>query len=123
MNTKKTQFSYKGKQITITETHPDAVISVDGRDYKCHHHHGEKGLAMWMCAEAYFMSPDINELARHFADYGYMYDDPGRVVVDEDGKLIAPGKGSDGKPSDEKDTGKDTTNGGSHGGHSSGGGN
>ncbi len=37
MDTKETQFSYKGEQIKITETHPDAVISIDGRDLKCHH--------------------------------------------------------------------------------------
>ena len=40
---------------------------------------GDKGLAMWMCDEAYFMSPDLKELAKHFADYGYMFDDPNRM--------------------------------------------
>ncbi len=50
----------------------------------------------WMCDEAYFASPDIRELARHFADYGYMFDDPGRVVVDEAGEVVSVG----GKPPD-----------------------
>lgn len=122
MDPEETQFSYKGKQIKITETHPDAVISIAGRDFKCHHHHGETGLPMWSCDEAYFMSPDIRELARHLADYGYMYNDPGRVVVGEDGKVVTPGKGSGRKSSGGKDTGSGTTNGGSHGGHSSAGG-
>lgn len=84
------EFSYKGKAIIIREEHPHAVVSVDGREFSCHHHHGEgeKGLSMWMCDEAYFASPDIKELARHFADYGYMFDDPNRVVVDEHGQVI-----------------------------------
>ena len=42
---------------------------------------------MWMCEEAYFASPDIKELARHSADYGYMFDDPGPVVVNEAGEV------------------------------------
>jgi hypothetical protein len=46
---------------------------------------------MWMCDEAYFGSPDIKELARHFADYGYMFDDPGRVIVNDAGEVISPG--------------------------------
>jgi hypothetical protein len=83
-----TEFRYKGKNIVIREDHPNAVVSVEGREFVCHHHHSEGGLNMWMCAEAYFMTPDIKELARHFADYGYMFDDPGRVIVDETGKVV-----------------------------------
>ena len=84
------EFTYKGKRIVITEEHPGATVSVDGRQFTCHHHHTEddKGLAMWMCDEAYFASPDIRELARHFADYGYMFDDPNRIVVDDAGNVI-----------------------------------
>jgi hypothetical protein len=90
-----TEFTYKGKKIVIREEHPNAIVSVDGREFGCHHHHTENTLAMWMCDEAYFASPDIKELARHFADYGYMFDDPSRVVVDNDGNVV---KKTDEKP-------------------------
>ena len=88
------EFSYKGKKVVIREEHPGAVVSVDGREFSCHHHHppGDKGLAMWMCDEAYFASPDLKELAKHFADYGYMFDDPNRVRVNDAGAVIKPGK-------------------------------
>ncbi len=83
------EFMYMGKQIVIRDAHPNAVVSVDGREFHCHHHHPEDGgLPMWMCDEAYFGSPDINELARHFADYGYMFDAPGRVVVNDEGVVV-----------------------------------
>ena len=84
-------FNYKGKKIVIQDKHPAAIVSVDGREFSCHHHHpkDDKGLAMWMCDEAYFASPDLRELARHFADYGYMFDDPGRVLVDDTGTVVA----------------------------------
>jgi hypothetical protein len=88
------EFMYKGKKIVIREKHPDAVISVDGREFVCHHHHEKdnKGLPMWMCGESYFASPDIRELARHFADYAYMFDDPNRVRVDDEGRVIEKGR-------------------------------
>jgi hypothetical protein len=95
------EFMYKGKRIAIREEHPNAVVSVDGREFACHHHHpepGGTGLPMWMCDEAYFASPDIRELARHFADYGYMFDDPGRVVVDATGAVVRTGPGAPGTP-------------------------
>src|SRR5215207_1400700 len=87
------EFAYKGKHIVIREEHPGAVVSVDGREFRCNHHHQEEGqgLTMWMCDEAYFASPDIRELARHFADYGYLFDAPGRVVVDEAGEVVRVG--------------------------------
>ena len=52
------EFVYKGKKVVIREEHPGAVVSADGREFICHHHHGEAGhgLAMWMCEEAYFAS-------------------------------------------------------------------
>jgi hypothetical protein len=83
-------FGYKGKQVAIVEKHPDAVVEIDGRGFSCHHHHEQSGvgLAMWMCEESYFASPDIRELARHFADYGYLFDAAGRVRVDGDGNVI-----------------------------------
>lgn len=85
-----TEFMYKGKKIVIREEHPNAVVSVDGREFLCHHHHADEGhgLTHWMCDEAYFASADIQELARHFADYGYMFDDPGRIVVDAAGEVV-----------------------------------
>jgi hypothetical protein len=124
MAAEETKFTYKGKQIKITETHPDAVISIDGREFRCHHHHGDNGLAMWMCDEAYYMTPDIKELARHFADYGYMYDDPNRVVVNDGGEVM-PSATEEGKGKGPEDQGPQTegnNGGGSHSGHGSGGG-
>ena len=108
---------YKGKTITISDGHPDAVITVDGRAFTCHHHHADDGgMNMWMCDEAYFASPEIEELARHFADYGYMFDDPGRIVVNDAGEVVNPGakkpagsKGSKGSKAPTKKAG------GSHG--------
>jgi len=88
-----TEFLYKGKRIVIGEGHDDVTITVDGREFRCHHRHpeGDQGLAMWMCDEAYFASPDIRELARHFADYGYLFDAPGRVLVNEAGEVVSVG--------------------------------
>jgi hypothetical protein len=108
------EFMYMGKQIAIHEEHPNAVISVDGREFHCHHHQPEEdspGLAMWMCDEAYFASPDIRELAKHFADYGYMFDDPGRIVVNEAGEVVDHTKkrGIDAEPPVKKTTAKKTT--------------
>jgi hypothetical protein len=96
-----TEFLYKGKRIVIGEGHPDVTVTVDGREFRCHHHHpeGDQGLVMWMCDETYFASPDIRELARHFADYGYLFDAPGRVVVDEAGDVVRVG----GKPPDDQE--------------------
>lgn len=95
MSTKEFEFMYKGKVIKVTEDHPGAVISVDGREFGCHHHHNEAGLAMWMCDEAYFAAADLTTMGRHFADYQYLYDRPGRVLVDEEGQVV--GAGSPGK--------------------------
>lgn len=107
------EFSYKGKRIVIGEGHPDVTVSVDGREFRCHHHEPEddQGLAMWMCDEAYFASPDIRELARHFADYGYLFDSPGRVLVDEAGDVVAVG----GRPPEGEGDGGGEHGGGNHG--------
>lgn len=107
-----TEFSYKGKQIVISDDHPHATVSVDGREFTCHHHHEDEGLHMWMCDEAYFASPDIKELARHFADYGYMFDDPGRVIVDDVGEVVKPAAK---KRSTKKATAKKRSGSGGHG--------
>jgi hypothetical protein len=97
------EFRYKGKKVVIRETHPDATLSVDGRRFSLHHHHPPEGpgLAMWMCSEATFGSPDIKEVARHVVDYLYLFEDPGRVRVDDAGKVIE----------------RDTPGGGGHGDH------
>ncbi len=65
------EFSYRGKKIVIERDHPHAVVSVDGREFYCHFHEAPEGqgLGMWMSDEAFFGSPDIRELARHFADH------------------------------------------------------
>lgn len=91
MSTKEFEFMYKGKTIKVTEDHPEAVISVDGRDFGCHHHHSDTGLDMWMCDEAYFAEVDLTTMARHFADYQYLYDRPGRIIVDQEGQVVEGG--------------------------------
>lgn len=83
---KETRFMYKGAEVVVQDNQPEGTVTVDKRKFKVSHHH-EGGLAMWMCDEAYFASPDLMELARHFVDYGYMFDAPGRHVVrNEHGK-------------------------------------
>ena len=77
---KETRFMYKGKEVTVQDNHPEGTVIVGKRKFKVSHHH-MGGLAMWMCDEAYFASPDLMELARHFVDYGYMFDAPGRIIV------------------------------------------
>lgn len=117
-----TEFMYKGKRIVIREEHPAATVSVDGREFSCHHHHAheDKGLAMWMCDEAYFASPDLKELAKHFADYGYMFDDPGRVVVNDAGEVVKKGGPPQDKP--KKPPKSPSSEGGGEGGSHHGGG-
>lgn len=114
-----TEFRYKGKQMVIREDHPHATVTVDDREFACHHHHADRGLDMWMCEESYFASPDIKELARHFADYGYMFDDPNRVVVDETGEVV---KSAAKKPAAKKGASKKAASKRADGGHASGGG-
>ena len=77
---KETRFMYKGAEVIVQDNHPEGTVTVDKRKFKVSHHH-EGGLGMWMCDEAYFASPDLMELARHFVDYGYMFDAPGRCAV------------------------------------------
>ena len=82
--------NYKGKTLSIDEKDGTATVEVDGRPFGCMYHEREVGMPMWMCNEAYFGAYDLIELARHFADYGYMFDDPGRIVVDRDGNVVKP---------------------------------
>ena len=65
---------------------------------------------MWMCEEAYFGAFDLIDLARHFADYGYMFDDPNRIVCDADGNVVQPGpkKSTAKKTAAKKSTAKKT---------------
>ena len=76
-----TRFMYKGIEVIVQDDHPNGTVIVGKRKFKVSHHHAESGLSMWACDEAYFMSPDLKELAKHFVDYGYMFDAPGRVIV------------------------------------------
>lgn len=121
----KMEFMYKGKQIVIEHRDPHSVVSVDGREFECHHHHAksDEGLSMWMCEETYFASPDIRELARHFADYGYMFDDPNRVLVNDTGEVIPVAKkgAKQGKGRSKKGDGK-TSDSSGHNDHGKGGG-
>lgn len=78
---KETRFMYKGVEVIVQDDHPDGTVTVGKRKFKVSHHHTPSGLQMWVCDEAYFTSPDLMELARHFVDYGYMFDAPGRIVV------------------------------------------
>lgn len=77
---KETRFKYRGADVIVQDDHPNGTVIVGKRKFKVSHHHAG-GLAMWMCEEAYFATPDLMELARHFVDYGYMFDSPGRIVV------------------------------------------
>ena len=82
-----------------------ATVEVDGRPFGCMYHEREVGMPMWMCNEAYFGSFDLIELARHFADYGYMFDDPNRIVCDNAGDVVKPPT----KKTTTKKTAKKTT--------------
>lgn len=72
-------FPYKGQDITIHVRGDIAHVHVDKKVIPCMLHPGN--LPMWMCNEAYFGTPDITELARHMADYHYMFNDPNRAPV------------------------------------------
>ena len=103
----KKEFDYKGKHIVIEEDHPNAVVRIDNREFIAHHHHpdDDQGLAMWMSDEAFFATPDIQELARHFADYLYMFDDPNRILVDDEGNVIEKPKHHDPHGDDDDEPG------------------
>ena len=72
-------FPYKGQDITIHVRGDIAHVHVDKKVIPCMLHPGN--LPMWMCNEAYFGTPDITELARHMADYHYMFNDPNRAPI------------------------------------------
>lgn len=70
----KKKMPYKGKEVVIEQQGDNATIRVDDMAFECMLHHGP--LDMWHCREAYFSSPDIHEMARHFVDYLYIFKDP-----------------------------------------------
>jgi hypothetical protein len=77
------EFSYKGKDVKVDQ--PDdqhADVTIEDRQF-AFMQHGDP-LAMWMCDEAYFGSPDLTEAIRHIIDYWY-------IVVDDEHKAPVPG--------------------------------
>lgn len=120
---------YKGRTLVITNNADGtASVDIDGRIFTCTRHHGGShgvvsgghghehtddatpvGMPMWMCDEAYFGAFDLIDVARHFADYGYMFDDPNRIVCDAHGNVVShPAKRTSPKAS-KKSTAKKTT--------------
>lgn len=71
------EFSYKGVDVAIDftdEEHEHADITIEDRVFPATLHQGN--LRMWACDEAYFVSPEITELAKHLIDYWYIITDP-----------------------------------------------
>lgn len=91
------EFSYKGKDVSIDQ--PDdqhAEVKIDDRTFGFSLH-GEP-LPMWMCDEAYFGAPELDEVIRHLVDYWH-------VVTDDDNKpppIDAHGEGHGGGKSKAK---------------------
>lgn len=66
---------YKGKHVEIERREDRATVRVDGIKFECALHTGGP-LGLWHCNHAYFATPDLRELARHFVDFLYVYQDP-----------------------------------------------
>jgi hypothetical protein len=76
------EFSYKGKKVKVDQ--PDdqhAEVTIDRRKFRFMQH-GDP-LPMWMCDEAYFASPDLEESIRHIVDYWH-------IVTDDEHKAPLP---------------------------------
>lgn len=81
------RLSYKGKDIAIEFPEEGrAEITIEDRTIPAFLH-GDQ-LKGWACENAYFMSPDIKELARHLVDYWYIITSPN----------TAPPEGPHGEP-------------------------
>lgn len=69
------EFSYKGKNVMIDQ--PDdqhADVTIEDRTFTFVRH-GQGGLPMWMCDDAYFASPELEDAVRHLIDYWYIVTD------------------------------------------------
>jgi hypothetical protein len=65
---------YKGFDVAIDYKDADhADLKIADRTFALTRHEGP--LQPWMCDEAYFGSPDIEDVARHLVDYWYIYSD------------------------------------------------
>lgn len=68
------EFSYKGKQVSVDQDDDQrAEVKIDGRTFVF----SQQGhnLPMWMCDEAYFGAPALDEVVRHLVDYWYIVTD------------------------------------------------
>lgn len=77
---KERNFQYKGMDVTIQEDRPRGTVYVGDRKFELTYEQ-MGGLPMWTSEEAFFATPDVMELARHFVDYIYLFDAPGRIIV------------------------------------------
>ena len=77
---KERKFRYKGIDVTIIEDPPQGIVYVGDRRFDLTYEQ-MGGLPMWTSEEAFFATPDVMELARHFVDYIYLFDSPGRIIV------------------------------------------
>jgi hypothetical protein len=69
------RLSYKGKDIAIEFPEEGrAEITIEDRTIRAVLH-GDQ-LKGWACENAYFMSPDITELAKHLVDFWYIVTSP-----------------------------------------------
>lgn len=69
------RLSYKGKDIAIEFPEEGrAEITIEDRTIRAVLH-GDQ-LKGWACENAYFMSPDITELAKHLVDFWYIITSP-----------------------------------------------
>lgn len=91
------QFSYKGKDVSVDQ--PDdqhAEVKIEDRTFDFTLHGGS--LPMWMCEDAYFGAPELDDVIRHLVDYWY-------IVTDDENKAApidvghGAGHAGPGKPS------------------------
>ena len=109
-----TVLSYKGFDITIDYKDADhADLKIADRTFAVTRHEG--ALPAWMCDEAYFSHPEIEQVARHLVDYWY-------IVTDDESRPPTRSHEHGGeekeKPKKRSGGGRRRSSGGSsHGGH------
>ena len=108
-----TALSYKGFDITIDYKDADhADLKIADRTFAVTRHEG--ALPAWMCDEAYFSHPEIEQVARHLVDYWY-------IITDDERRAPATGHehgGEEKKPKKRSSGGRRRSGGGSgHSGH------